>query len=307
MKIDLSIATTSYNSSSFIHLLVQKIEEECVKLTQNYEIVIVDDHSPDNSWSKISEICKSNPRVKSVRLARNYGQQIASSIALEKSQGENVILMDGDFENPLTLFKEILEGLKEGNEIVYVTSTSRQSVIRKVTSSFFWIFCTRILRLRIVPNQLMLRGMNRDYVNSFLEYKDFIRNVAIINFDMGGKYKELNTQIGERAQGSKSNSGFFKRLDQFFNLIILISNKPLTWVFFLGLFSFLGSCLFLIYSVFLYFRQSILPGYTSLIASIFMFGGLNLLVLSLVGRYLSNVYTEVRKRPLYRQMEELNF
>ncbi len=307
MSIELSVVTTSYKSEKFVKLLVEKIEEECHKITSSFEIVIVDDNSPDDSWNKILEICTSKPHIKGIKLARNYGQQTASSVALEAAKGKYVILMDGDFENPLNLFGEILDGLKNNNDIVYVTSKQRQDFFRKITSSFFWEFCENILRIKIVKNQLMLRGMTRNHVDSFLEYGDHIRNIAIINFDMGGKYKVLETKIGKRVKDAKSNSGFLKRFDHFVDLIILISNKPLTWIFFIGLFSFFFSCLFLIYSLSLYFFKSILPGYPSIIASILLFGGLNLLMLSFIGRYLANVYTEVRKRPLYRLSDSINY
>lgn len=307
MQIELSVVTTSYQSEKFIKLLVEKIEEECQKITSIFEIIIVDDCSSDGSWEAILEICSTRRNVRGIKLARNYGQQTASSAALEAAKGEYVILMDGDFENPLNLFGEIVDGLKTGNDIVYVTSKKRQDFLRKLTSSFFWEFCETFLKIKIVKNQLMLRGMTRSYVQSFLKYGDYIRNVAIINFDMGGRYKVLETQIGKRVQGVKSNSNFFKRFDHFVDLIILISNKPLTWIFFFGMFSFILSCLFLVYYFSLYFFKSIQPGFTSLIASIFLFGGLNLLILSFIGRYLANVYTEVRKRPLYRLLESINY
>src|SRR5258706_1513125 len=302
---DLSIVSTIYNDAKTVSLLVAELSRQITPLGISYEIILVNDNSPDSSESEIEKACRQYSHVKGVSLARNYGQQIAISAGMRFASGRYVMLIDGDLENPVQAIPELYLKIQEGYDIVYTVAKKRQSFLKRITSEAFWIVLCELLQINIIKNQLMLRVMTRRAVDSFNTYGEISRSVAGINFDVGLKSTHVEVSPNKRISG-KSNYTFFKRLNIFVDIILNLSLKPLNFVIFIGFFTFIFSVGISAYYLYRFFYFGSVPGYTSLILSVFFFGSITIFTLGIVSRYLSLIYLEVRNRPLFIVKEQYN-
>ncbi len=303
--IELSIVSTIYNDAKTVHLLVGELLKQVNILNVSYEIILVNDNSPDNSEEEIRKACEANPYVKGISLARNYGQQIAVSVGIKHSSGKYVLTIDGDLENPIEAIPELYNKAKEGNDIVYAISDVRQSFVKKITSDAFWVVICKLLKINIVKNQLMLRIMSRRMVDNYNSYGELSRSVAGITHDIGLKSAQVTVTL-KKTKERKSNYNFSKRLNIFIDIVLNLSSKPLNFIIFLGFFTFIMSILGSFYYLYLYFTRETLPGYTSTILALFFFGSIIIFTLGIMSRYLSLIYLEVRNRPLFLVKEKYN-
>ena len=140
--IEISIISPVYKAGNIVDKLVEEIIKSVSEITSNYEIILVEDGSPDNSWEKIEENCKKNGKVKGVKLSRNFGQHFAITAGLTVSKGENMIVMDCDLQDNPKYIIDLVNKAKLGFDIVYTSKLERQhSVFKNITSIvFFKIF-----------------------------------------------------------------------------------------------------------------------------------------------------------------------
>lgn len=290
-----------------IRELIRQVSHVCDLVCVEYEIILVDDRSPDSSWDEILAICGENSHVRGLRMARNVGQQIAVSAGLRYASAPLVIAMDGDLQNPPAAIPDILGYLKAGFDVVYTVSTTRNTAIDAVTSWCFWWLMNNILRVGIVPNQLMMRGFSARALRAFNSYDEQIRNVVGISHDIGLNTIILKVENRKRHAG-RSNYGFFKRFDVLLDVVLACSNRPLTYVIYLSFATMaFGLCLGMLTVINHLRYPEMPPGYASLATLLICFGSATLAVLGIIGRYLANIYTEVRRRPLFTVDQEINF
>lgn len=304
--IELSVVCTIFRSAQIVPELVRQVELACGGCTSSFEVILVDDSSPDSSWAAIVEACRSTQNVRGIKLGRNFGQQVAVAAGLRQASGEYSIVMDGDLQNPPEAIVEILKKLKEGNDIVYTTSLSRNSVIDGLTSWIFWWIMNKIFKINVIPNQLMMRGMSKRFVDLFNCYNEHIRNVVGITHDIGLKQTVIKVANNKRHSG-RSNYNFFKRFDVMLDVVLLMTNRPLTYVIYAAAIAFISSIILGIMTLISYLKYPEMPaGYTTQIFLISIFGSSTLIVLGIIGRYLANIYTEVRARPLFNIEQAIN-
>jgi dolichol-phosphate mannosyltransferase len=304
--IEISIVATIYNDEALVPYLVEAIQENVKRLNVNYEIILVNDCSTDKSKYAIEKVCHEQPNVKGINLSRNYGQQIAMSAGIRFTSGKFVIIMDGDLQNPpseiQTLYNEILKGF----DIVYTVSEIRNNFMDKITSIVFWNVLTKIFGVQIIKNQLMLKIMTREFINRYNSYNEINRTVAGIVNDISGNFQIIKVMNNKRPIG-KGHYNFFKRFNLFIDILISLSNAPLNMMIYFGWLIFLLTIILSVYYLIEYMFFDVPIGFTSLILSIFFFGSLIILLLGYIGRYLSNIYTEVRQRPLFHVSSFINF
>lgn len=302
----LSVVATIYNDAEIVPALVKAITENIPQSVSGYEIVLVNDFSKDTSEDAIRRECEKNPNVKGIALSRNFGQQIAMSCGLHHASGDYVVIMDGDLQNPPSAIPQLLEKIKSGNyDIVYTISKTRNDLWDSFTSRIFWYIITRMFGVKIVRNQLMLKIMTREFVKRISEYHEINRTVSGIVNDISHHYTTIEVDNKSRTHG-RSNYTFIKRLNLMIDMIISLSSAPLNLMIYLGFFTFLLTLLGLVYYTVQYLFFSVPSGYTSLLLSVFFFGGLIVLILGIIGRYLANIYLEVRQRPLFHVKQTYN-
>ena len=295
---ELSIVCTVYNDDELVPILISEVKKYVDVLGINYEIILVNDSSSDNSEMEIEKACNRDKKIKGINLARNFGQQIAMSVGMRYATGKYVLIMDGDLQNPPSeiplLYHEILNGF----DIVYTVSKTRNDLFDKWTSMFFWFIVSKILKVSVVKNQLMMKIMTSDFVKRYNTYQEINRTVAGIVRDISSNYQVMYIENTKRTIG-KSHYTIFKRFNLLIDIIISLSNAPLNMMIYFGLLVFIVTIIISFYYLFLYLFYDVPPGFTSIILAVFFFGSLIVLLLGFIGRYLSNIYSEVRRRPLY--------
>ena len=152
-----SIVCPIYNAEKSVEALVNQLSEKLSSLNMDYEIVLVDDRSPDNSWDLLVSEANKDSRVKVIRLSRNFGQQLAVSAGIEFSTGDYCIVMDGDLQNPVDAIDLIVAKLVQGYDIVYCKSKIRNNWMDGFTSKLFWFTLVNVFKVKIVTGQLMMR------------------------------------------------------------------------------------------------------------------------------------------------------
>ena len=305
-SIKISIVCPIYRAENSVKPLVSQLSKKFADLGLNYELVLVDDRSPDNSWNALVYEAKRDDRVKIIRLSRNFGQQLAVSAGIEFSTGDYCIVMDGYLQNPINAIDRIIEQLDNGFDMVYCKSKVRNNWFDGFTSKLFWFILVNVFKVQIVTGQLMMRGMSRRMADYYASYNELTRTVAGINLDIGLESTVIEVENQKREIG-KSNYNFLKRFNLMIDIILNITTAPLNILINLSLLSILLTSLVSLYYVYLYLTTSVQPGFTSIILAIFFFGSLTLLTLGIIGRYLANIYSEVKRRPKFLVDQKINF
>jgi dolichol-phosphate mannosyltransferase len=295
---DLTVIATTYNDAANIAPLIKEIESHLALLGISYEIILIDDASKDNSENVIRELCSLNKNIKGISLSRNCGQQIAISSGMQHASGKYVLLMDGDLQNPPSAIPDLFRKISSGYDIVYTVSKVRNNKWDELSSKFFWFLMNKVLRVGMVPNQLMMRIMTADFVEKYNSYSETNRAVAGITHDVGMNFGILEIENRKRVSGS-SNYNYFKRFNLMVDFIIGLSVTPLNAMIHFGLIVFLLTSIFSAYELYVFFVQGSIPGFTSIILSIFFFNSMIIVLLGVIGKYLANIYIEVRNRPLF--------
>lgn len=304
-KKKLSVICTIYRSSLIVDQLVEQLIESVKQLPYEFEILLVDDFSPDNSWKKIEENSNKYTFVKGIKLSRNFGQQIAMSAGIHFATGNYIIIMDGDLQNPPSAIPLLIDKLNEGNDIVYTVSKTRNNFRDNITSRFFWHIITKVFKVNIIKNQLMMKGMTKDFAANYNRYGEISRTVSGIVNDIGMKHASIEIENQKRHSG-RSNYSFYKRFNLMIDIVLNMTNAPLNIIINISLLTLFGTIILSIYHLTMFFFNDVPSGFTSIILSVFFFGSLTLLVLGIIGRYLSNIYTEVKNRPLFIVQKKIN-
>jgi polyisoprenyl-phosphate glycosyltransferase len=305
--IELSIVSTIYNDAKIVPLLVDELIKEANKLNVSYEIILVNDSSRDNSEEAIKEVCQKHSFVKGISLARNYGQQIAVSAGMRNASGKYVLIIDGDLENPISSIGDLYKRIREdgGYDIVFAVSKVRQTFYKRMTSEMFWFVISRLLKITIIKNQLLLRIMSRKMVSNYNSYGEISRSVAGINHDIGLRSAKIEVVPNKRVSG-KSNYSFSKRLNIFIDIVLNMSSKPLNFVIFFGFFAIVCSLGVVLFYLYRYFTGVPLTRDIFSLLSSLLFGSFIVFTLGIMSRYLSLIYLEVRNRPLFIVKEKYN-
>lgn len=302
----LSVVVPVFRGSSMLEELCKEIRESVPGDKFSLEIILVDDYSPDQSWTVIRDLCARHAFIRGVRLSRNFGQQIAVSAGITLAQGRYVIVMDCDFENPPSAIPAILSELESGKDLVYVVADKRNKFMDQLTSRLFWFFVTKILGVPLVENQLMMRGMSSRFVEHYRNYPETVRTVAGISADIGFLQGTVKAETGRRLSG-KGSQGFFSRLSLAIDIVLSLSTRPLTLIIFLSSITLVGTLLLSVFYTVSFFFREIDPGFTTLVLLEIGLSSVIILLLAVAGTYLANIYKEVRRRPLFHIDERLNF
>ncbi|HNX69204.1 MAG TPA: glycosyltransferase family 2 protein [Candidatus Omnitrophota bacterium] len=295
---ELSIVTTLYNSASHLREFHRRAVLAAASVTADFEVIYVNDGSPDDSLEIILEEHAKDPRVKVVDLSRNFGQHKAVMTGLGFSSGKLVFLLDSDLEEAPEILKGMLEHLEKTKaDAVYGLQQDRKGgIVRGMLGGLFYALFSKITAYDIPRNSTMARLLTRRYVNALLEYRDkelYFDGVCAIT-----GFHQVPYPV-DKTWKKRTDYSLAKRVSMAVTAITSFSNKPLIFIFYLGCFVF-GTAF--VAASYLFSRQFLygiyLEGWASLTISIWMIGGLMLLCLGILGIYLSRLFVEVKDRPL---------
>ncbi len=302
-----SIVIPIYNEEENFPELYKRLTAVMEKLCTNeelspdsYEIIIIDDGSTDKSWQIIRELHDKDPRVKGISFSRNFGHHAAALAGLDYSNGNYTILMDGDLQDPPEEIPKLIEKAKEGYDVVQgVTSWRHTNPLQNLISKVFHKLFVKISNLNPSTRFGTLRCLNRSAVNAIKKLPECTIFFGGLVSWVGFKTVHVTVNRSKRHAG-RSKYNLFKRFALAMNAITSFSERPLIYIFQLGMLVFLFSIFMFSYAIFKKIVYNVaITGWTSLFAAIFFSTGLITLTLSIIGLYLSKVFIEVKHRPRY--------
>ena len=301
-ELKISIVIPTFNEEGNIEILYQKIAEVFEQITHaNFEVIYVNDGSLDGSLEKVKQLSQIDSRVKFISFSRNFGHQNALKAGLDYAQGDAVISMDADLQHPPALIPEMIRLWKEGNQVVYSIRKDGEelSFFKKMTSKLFYKIVNYLSDTKLEEGTADFRLLDKKVVIALKSYNEsnlFYRGIIpTLGFrQIGIAYKPQ-----ERFSG-KTKYSFSKMLRFALTGITSSSAKPLYFSIYLGLFFAAIAFLYGIYAIYIsVFTNEAVLGWTSLIASILFIGGLQLIMMGIVGVYLGKLFTQSKNRPNY--------
>lgn len=283
--------------------LKEKIEslQERTLITAESRIMFVDDGSRDKTWEIISELVKADEVFSGVKLSKNRGHQNAllAGLMTAKQYADCVISMDADLQDDIDAVDEFIEKFNQGNDVVYGVRSSRDTdtAFKRVTAQGFYKFM-KMLGVDIVYNHADYRLMSKRALDALEQYKEvnlFLRGIVPL---VGFKWDTVEYERHERFAG-KSKYPLRKMLSFAFDGITSFSIRPIRIITSLGFLIFIASLISILVLLVLKLFGSTVQGWTTLMASIWMIGGIQLLSLGVIGEYIGKIYKEVKQRPRY--------
>jgi putative glycosyltransferase len=298
---NLSIVTTLYRSEEYIAEFHERASTAAKSLTEDYEIIFVDDGCPGRSLELALEVVASDKHTRLIELSRNFGHHLAAYAALEAASGKQIFLIDADLEESpewLIQFHEIMRNT--GADLVYGVQRRRQRNIRQGLSSLFYRLFNALSETRIPQDVCTVRLMTRDYRNALLEMRE--KNVFLAGLFAWVGFHQVAVPVEKKPrEDAKSTYGVVRLLRLLVNAITSFSPFPLYAAFYLGV---AISASAGIYGTYLIIRKLLIPGslvsgYVSQITAVFFVGGLTIFFMGVIGIYLSKMFLEVKDRPRY--------
>ena len=297
MKI--SVVVPVYKSSDTLPLLVDEVGKVLPNVADEYELVLVNDGSPDQSWQVISELAGAHSWVRGIDLMRNYGQHNATLCGVREARYEVIVIMDDDLQNPPREIPKLLEKLGEGYDVVYGVARKRQQVWWKsLASAIVKRAIAYVMGLRTVRDIGAFKAFRADLRKSFESFRgpDVLVDVLL----SWGTTRFATVQVDEapRAAG-KSNYNLFKLIKVSLLVLTSYTTIPLRLASIVGfLFTLFGFGV-LTYVLVTYFVAGSIPGFSFLASSITIFSGVQLFALGILGEYLARVFERTGGRPTY--------
>lgn len=298
MKI--SIIIPCYGSEATIQAVVEEVVETLKQRENDYEIVLVNDCSPDNVWKKIKELCDKNYKIKGISLAKNFGQHSALMAGYRHSTGEVVISMDDDGQTPADELYKLVDKLEEGYDVVYATyKNKKHSSFRNIGSKVNDYMCEKLLGK---PKGLMVTSYfiaKRFVIDEICRYHNPYTYVIGLIFRTTKNIGMVSVNHRARTHGD-SGYTFSKLLGLWFNGFTAFSVKPLRIATTTGVFFAFVGFMYVIYILVNKFINMDVPiGWSSTIAALLIIGGVIMCMLGMIGEYLGRMYISINDAPQY--------
>jgi len=306
MYTKISVVIPVYKCKECLFELNQRLTETLKKITDRYEVIYIDDCSPDESWIEIKLLSEKDKNVKGIRLSRNFGQHNAIFAGLENSNGDVIVVMDCDLQDKPEEILKLYNELEKGYDLVLGSKFNRRDkIFKKMFSKTFYF----ILSYLTDTNQDCSVGnygiYTRKVIDSVLQMQDNIKYFPTMVKWVGFNKSVIQIEHSDRIYGNTSYrfGGLFKLA---LNIILSFSDKPLRLVVKLGLTISLISLIIAIYELYEYFTgKIIIQGWASLIISLWFLSGIVIFVLGIVGLYIGRIFDKVKERPIYFIKEKI--
>jgi dolichol-phosphate mannosyltransferase len=301
-QIELSVVIPTCNEEGNIFAMYERLVAVMAQCScSKFEFIFVDDGSSDASLSRIQELRANDSRVKFIQLSRNFGHQNALKAGLDHAQGAGVISMDADLQHPPELIPTLVEKWKAGFEVVYTIRKDDQKVplLKKWTSKGFYKITNKLAEIPIEEGTADFRLLDRKVVEALKKFTEshlFLRGIIP---SLG--FKQIGIPYVPHARVSGTTKYSFSKMLRFaLNGITSSSAKPLYFSIYVGLFFAALAFLYGIYAIYIAaFTHEAITGWTSIIASILFIGGIQLIMIGIVGIYLGKLFIQSKNRPLY--------
>ena len=297
----LSLVVPIFNESINIEPFLTRAVPVLESLEIPFEILFVDDGSTDDSAAKLARCAAENPQLKIVSLSRNFGHQAALVAGLTHATGTAVITMDGDLQHPPELIPELVAHWHEGANIVQTVrrDPADSSALKRMGSRGFYRLLSRVTRFRVSPGAADFRLMSREAVTAFLACEERCRfNRGLVQW-IGFSCREVVYEAAARHAG-RSKYSYPAMLRLAGDAIFSFSSLPLRLAGLAGVCVSLAAAGYLLFVLWAYFfTERTIAGWSSTLATILILGGVNLIVLWILGEYVGRLYEEAKQRPIF--------
>jgi putative glycosyltransferase len=296
--VKLSIVTTLYKSEATIEEFVHRASAAASALTPNFEIVIVDDGSPDGSLAIAIGLTASDPRIKVIELSRNFGHHKALMTGLMHATGAYCFLIDSDLEEAPELLAEFWGKLQaDETDVIYGYQDQRTgSLGKRITGAVAYKLFHWLLSARIPTNHLTVRLMRRIYVDALLRHKETQLVIGGIWAITG--FRQVGVAVDKKDKGVTTYS-LIRRWRILLDSVTNFSETPLIMIFYVGV---AISSVAGMFATYLLLRWAVggvgVAGWVSVMLSVWLLGGLGILFMGVIGMYLSKIFIETKNRPL---------
>ena len=298
----LSIVTPVYRSDAIVPEFVRRAIAGALQVTDDFELLLVEDGSPDASWDHIVEACAGDPRVKGVQLSRNFGQQPAITAGLSYARGRHVVVMDSDLQDDPLYIADLYRKALEGYDIVFARKRVRRyNLVRNLATRFYYAMFRWLASVDYDQQIGAYSIITRRVVDAFLEFGDYRRGYVIVLGWLGFKRAHVDVEHHARPVG-KSTYTTLALVTHAVSLAMTYSDKPLRLSIYGGLFLSFLSFLAAVWLAINYFTSNVgqlALGWTSIIISLLFLSGLTLTSLGVVGLYIGRIFEQVKERPIF--------
>ena len=299
---EISIIIPCYNEEGNVHVLYEKLSsilKSCEVST--YEILFVNDGSSDDSLMKIKELTAKDGAVKFIHFSRNFGHQNALRAGLDFAKGDAVISLDADLQHPPELIPALISHWKAGNKVVFTKrkDTKDFTFFKRLTSKMFYRLVNYLSETKLEEGTADFRLLDRTVVEALKNFKE--DNLFYRGIIPGLGFKQFGIEYNPHERFSGQTKYTFSKMVRFaLTGITSSSAKPLYFSIYLGAFLAICSFFYAMYAIYVsIFTTEAVAGWTSTIASILFIGGIQLMMLGIVGIYLGKLFSESKKRPNY--------
>lgn len=304
---DISVVVPVYGCRAAIPELHRRLCESLETIANTFEIILVDDCCPQNSWEEIQKVCEQDSRVVGIHLSRNFGQIRAITAGLDKSRGDWVVVMDCDLQDRPEAIPELYAKAQEGYDVVFARREGRKdSAITKFLSRCFYKVYDYFTEGTFDSSICNFSISRRIVIDSYCRMREQNRAYTMFIRWLGFRETAIDMSADERYEG-KSSYNMRRKLKMAFEIITSQSNKPLFFSIKVGFAIAVIALLYIIYLILRYLIVGdVLLGWTSTIASVYLMGGIILAAVGVVGIYVGNIFNETKNRPLYVIAECIN-
>jgi dolichol-phosphate mannosyltransferase len=305
-EIEISIISPVYRAERIVDELVRRVSEAVQAITSQYEIILVEDGSPDGSWRAVEKACAQDERVKGIKFSRNFGQHYAITAGLRTCKGKMAVVIDCDLQDDPKYIPELVAKAREGFDIVYTRKRDRRHNRLKdfVARCYFRVF-NWLSDQRQDDKTGAYSLITRPVIDAFCRIRDYHRHYLPILQLLGFRHASIDIEHHPRYEG-KSSYNYVKLLRLALDGIVSQSDRLLRVSVTLGFTLFVLSFLWAAWLVIMYFVRGALPGYTSLMAMLLLSTGLLLMSIGVTGIYIGKIFAQVKERPLYFIEKEVN-
>lgn len=288
-----------YGCRECICTLHERLSRVLKSAVPTYEIVFVDDRSPDDAWSLLEALAANDMAVQAIRLSRNFGQHAAITAGLAHCTGRRAVVMDCDLQDPPEEIPRLLQKSAQGYDIVLARRTEkRHSVFRRLASRAFFVLLSALNRSPIDGAFGSFSLLSRPVIDAFLRLQDRDRHYLLILRWLGYEVGAIDYAHAQRYAGTSAYT-LRKLVAVALEGMLFQTTVLLHWIVYAGFAVAAAGALLAAYFVYMYFAHAIVPGWTSLIVVFLLIGGFTIASMGITGLYIGKIFEQVKGRPLY--------
>lgn len=303
----ISIVSPVYRAEKILPVLIKRIEESVSKITSDFEIILVEDCGPDNSWQIIKDIAKTNSRITGIKLSRNFGQHYAITAGLDHASGDWIVVMDCDLQDRPEEIEMLYKKAQEGYDVVLARRVERQDhFLKRLFSKIFYRtlgYLTGSEQDETIANFGIYR---KSVITAVISMRESIRYFPTMVKWVGFKTTKINVEHNDRLEGASSYN-IKSLINLTLDIILAYSDKPIRLLIKSGLIISIISVLVAFIYLFKWLSGGVVVlGYTSLIISIWLLSGIIISTLGIIGLYVGKTFEGVKQRPIYIINQKIN-